>query len=94
MKKQISVYPNVENKNEYFVEGATGENSALMYLESEYPEVKGKFTPKNARIVFMSVCLDCKSNWINDDVCGECGEYRLSKRQKQAYFFTKSLIDN
>lgn len=89
MKNKIKIYPNVEDRREIFVEGATGENSALMYLESEYPELKGKFTPKDGKIVFLSICLDCESYWINDDVCGECGEYRLSKRQKQAYFFTK-----
>lgn len=88
-KKEISVYPNVEDRKEYFVEGATGENSALMYLESEYPEIKGRFTPKDARLVHMSICLDCNSYWINDDVCGECGEYRLSKRYHEAYFFRK-----
>lgn len=91
-KKKIEVYPNVEDRDEFFVEGATGENSALMYLELEYPEVKGKFKPRNAKLVFMSKCLDCESFWTNEDVCGECGEYRLSKRQHPAYFFTHEKI--
>lgn len=92
MNKEISVYPNVEDRKEIFVEGATGENSALMYLEVDYPELKGKFKPKDARVVFLSRCLDCNSYWINDDVCGECGEYRLSKKQKSTYFFTKRTL--
>lgn len=89
MKKKISIYPNVEDKNEYFVEGVSGECEALMILESEYPEIKGKFKPKNARVVYLSKCLDCESYWINEDVCGDCGEYRLSKRQHEAYYFSK-----
>ncbi len=87
MKRKIEVYPNVENKDEYFVEGAKGEVSALMYLEIEYPEVKGRFKPKDAHMVFMSKCLDCETYWTNEDVCGDCGESRLSKRAKPAYFF-------
>ncbi len=33
-------------------------------------------------------CLDCGSFWISDDVCGECGEFRLSKRPIPTYYLS------
>jgi hypothetical protein len=90
MKKKLEIYRDCEDSDSYFVEGVDGEVSALMQIEINYPEAKGVFKPKDGRLVLMSKCLDCESWWINeDDLCGECGEPRLSKRAHHAYYFTK-----
>lgn len=71
----------------FFVEGAHDNAEAIKYLEIEYPETKGVFLQKDVQEVTMHECLDCRSYWVSDDVCGECGEMRLSKRCKYAYSF-------
>lgn len=89
--KKIITYRDVEDNDAYFAEEASGEVSALIAIETDYPEAKGVFKPKDGRLVLMSKCLDCESWWVNEDgCCGECGEQRLSKRAKQAYYFCKS----
>ncbi len=86
-KKSVEVYQSYD-RDAYFVENATDAKSALKSLEEEYPEVVGQYFEGDAKSVMMSMCLDCETFWINDDlVCGDCGEMRLSKRQKQAYYF-------
>jgi|JI10StandDraft_1071094.scaffolds.fasta_scaffold614744_3 hypothetical protein len=86
-KKSVEVYQSYY-RDAYFVENATDAKSALKYLEEEYPEVVGQYSEGDAKSVMMSRCLDCETFWVNDDwVCGDCGEMRLSKRQKQAYYF-------
>jgi len=88
--KGMCAFQDYENKGSYFVEGATGETSALLFLEVEYPECAGEFKPKDARLVEMAMCLDCHSWWVGDDqLCGECGEDRLSKKYKDVYWFMK-----
>lgn len=95
MNAKIEVFEDKENRGSYFIQGATGELSALALLEREYPEIKGLFLPKHARSVFLSKCLDCESFWINEDeICGDCGEMRLSKRQKHAYYFNGDFLSN
>lgn len=89
-KKEIRTYVDYEDTQSWFAEGATGEVSALITIETDYPEAKGLFQPKDGRLVGMSMCLDCESFWVNEDgMCGECGEQRLSKREKPAYWFHK-----
>jgi len=89
-KQKIRAYEDIENRGSYIVEGALGPCEALMHLEIEYPEVKGKFTPKMSRDILMRKCLDCDSYWFDEDgICGECGEMRLSKRERGAYWFHK-----
>lgn len=89
-KKEIRAYEDIENSGAYIVENAKGEVSALIHLEIEYPETKGKFVPKDGKFVHMRACLDCASIWVDDEgICGECGEYRLSKKVTPAYWFIK-----
>lgn len=39
-----------------------------------------------------------KGGWVqeerklDDKTCGDCGENRLSKREKQAYYFTEKIL--
>lgn len=90
MRKQTRAYEDIENRGSYIVENAMGPCEALIKLEIDYPEVKGKFTPKMAKEISMRKCLDCESYWFDEDgVCGECGELRLSKRETPAYWFHK-----
>lgn len=91
MKKQTRVYEDIENRGCYVVENALGPVEALMKLEIEYPEIKGKFIPKMAREISMRKCLDCESFWSDEDgICGECSEMRLSKREIPAYWICKN----
>lgn len=92
--KGIDIFPDYEMRGSFFVEGAQGPVEALLHLENylvlDGPEYKGIFKPKDARLCEMSKCLDCDSWWVTDDsVCGECGEYRLSKKYKEVYWFNK-----
>lgn len=43
-------------------------------------------TADNLEKVFLRKCLDCESYWTGDDVCGECGQMRLSKRGHWAWY--------
>lgn len=90
-KTAYAAYQNIEERGEYFVEGFEDKLSALLYLETEYPETKDMFTVEDIEDVDMSICLDCETYWVNDEgICGDCGEMRLSKRSHQAYYFRKS----
>jgi ribosomal protein L32 len=86
--KRIKVFEDIENRGYYIVEGANSPEEALKYLALEYPETKDIFKAEQGKSVRMYKCLDCESYWISEDVCGECGEYRLSKKSRQAYYFT------
>lgn len=85
--KRIKVFRDIEMHGNFFVEGAKNNEEAMKYLEFEYPETKGQFLLKDVQEVTMHKCLDCESYWVSDDVCGECGEMRLSNRCKYAYSF-------
>lgn len=90
MNRRISVYTDYEDENAYFVEGARGPVEALFALEIEYPEINGKFNTSDIRDVNLSKCKDCDTSWVKEDgICGHCGEARLSKRSRQAYYFCK-----
>ena len=90
MSNSISVYPDYETHGSYFVEGVKGPVEALIHLELYDKECVGIWKPKDARLVDMAMCLDCESFWVDEDgTCGECGEQRLSKRSKPAYWFIK-----
>jgi DNA-directed RNA polymerase subunit RPC12/RpoP len=87
MRKNIEVFEDMEEKGHYLVYGTRGVMEAMIALEFEYPETKGIFKPKDARECTSYKCLDCGSHWISDDVCGECGEYRLSKKGRELFYF-------
>ena len=90
---KIKVYPDIENRGSYFVEGTKGEVEALIHLELYDPELTGIWKPKDAKLIRMAMCLDCESFWVDEDgTCGECSEQRLSKRSKPAYWFMKKDI--
>lgn len=89
MKKQIEVFRDVENSGSFLVYNAKDKKEALLTLEFEYPEVKGEFKIKDIKDTFSYKCLDCLSYWISEDVCGECGEDRLSKKAIQVFYFIK-----
>lgn len=44
--------------------------------------------------VVMRPCLDCNSSWVSDDVCGDCGEHRLSKRSYKAWTLSADASRN
>lgn len=92
MKKiEIGVLKDRENPNSFFVEGIEENNglTALAELEKEYPEIKGFFNVQDGEFVPMQDCLDCGSGWVtsDDEICGECGEYRLSKKKRWVWWF-------
>lgn len=85
--KHVETFENTDERGEYFV---TAKNvqpvSAYEYLCIDYPHCRNKYTVENAHLIRMRECLDCKSSWIGDE-CGNCGEARLSKREKEYYHF-------
>lgn len=89
MRKGADSFEDCENKGSYFVWGVKGPLEALMVLSIHWPETKDMFTPKDVHDGFLRKCLDCDSMWMSEDVCGECGEYRLSKREKPCYYVSK-----
>lgn len=90
MRKGAESFEDSENRGNYFVWGVKGPMEALMVLGIHYPETKDKFKPKDAKEAYLRKCLDCDSYWVSEDVCGECGEYRLSKREKFCYYVKTS----
>lgn len=90
MTKGAVSFEDCENKGNYFVLGVKGPMEALMLLGIHYPETKDKFKPKDAKEAYLRKCLDCESYWMSEDMCGDCGEYRLSKREKSCYYVKTS----
>lgn len=89
MAKKIEVFRDMEDSDSYFVYGTEDAGTARVYLEIEYPETKNIFSLINAKEVRMSKCLDCGSWWTGDNTCGECGEFRLSRRGRYYWQFSK-----
>lgn len=87
--KRIELFKDCEQELSYFVGGAKNNEEALKYFEIEYPEMKGVFLLPEIQEVSMYKCLDCGSYWVSDDVCGECGEFRLSRKGKEYYHLLK-----
>lgn len=90
MKKNIEVYEDIEEKGSYLVYGSKNMADAVKALSLEYSESVGKINIEQSKYVASYKCLDCESYWTSDDVCGECGEYRLSKRAKWCWYFQKN----
>ena len=88
MKKNIDIYPNTDQPDELLVQGKCTAQEALDLAKKEYPVEATLYTIKNVQPIKMQKCLDdgylnvtvAEGCCISDDVCGECGEYRLSKR--------------
>lgn len=80
MKKEIEIFPNWEMEDELIIVGKCTAEDALELAKKEYPETSSIYEVDCVHPVEMHRCLDCGSLWISDDVCGECGEPRLSKR--------------
>jgi hypothetical protein len=93
MKKEI--LSDMEDRNNYFVLGCRDKTEALKLIKKEMFN-KGNLTISELSEVVMKKCLDCGSSWVSDDVCGECGEDRLGKREKRAFMFEvlSPIIDN
>lgn len=88
-KKQPVSYPDVEG-NGYFAENCTREEAWELIL-GELPDSEDKDfdrTIDELQQVAMHKCLDCGSYWTGDDVCGECGEARLSRRFHYAWYLS------
>lgn len=86
--KIIDIFPNTDQPNELIVNGKCTAQEALNLAIKEYPEEATLYTIENVHPVKMQKCLDdgflnvtiAENVCISDDVCSECGEYRLSKR--------------
>lgn len=66
----------------WYVEGASNLKEAAEYLNNKYlDEDQGVYKESDGRIARLHKCLDCDMAWEHsgDYMCGECGEYRLSK---------------
>ena len=89
--KTISVYPDYETAGTFFIEGVKDAVEALAELEKEMEDYKGVWRSEDAKLVNLHRCIDCEMEWTHDGdyVCGECGEYRLSKKYKEVYLFEK-----
>lgn len=94
MRKGADSFEDVENRGSYFVWGVKGPMEAMCVLDIHYPETQGTFTVKDVREAFLRRCLDCDFWWWSDDICEECGEDRLSKREKAAYYISKRPLPN
>lgn len=84
-KKIINVFEDVENLGNWYITYTKDKEKAWKQAIFDYPEITKQFTIDDMEEVIMYKCLDCESYWVSDDVCGECGEYRLSKRQTPSY---------
>jgi hypothetical protein len=80
MKKKTSIFTDLENPDCFIASGQKNKAEVLKDLFGDYPETVGNYTEDSIKHAIMYKCLDCESYWISDDVCGDCGEYRLSKR--------------
>ena len=90
----ISVYPEYEGQDGWFVEGAKTEQEAVEAMNSEYLfEDQDTYKVGDAEIKTLHRCLDCDMQWCHDGdyTCGECGEPRLSKKYIEVYYFNKQV---
>lgn len=81
-KKQPTSYRCLEGTG-YFAENCETKEQAWELILEEHPDSDDADfdrTIDELKQVWMRPCLDCQSAWVSDDVCGECGEPRLSKR--------------
>jgi len=86
----IEVFPDRENQGGFLVFGSNEDMYEAMKAIGEYDEeYKDYFAAEDCTFSTCYECLDCGSYWISDDVCGECGEYRLSKRGRECWYITK-----
>lgn len=82
-----SIFRDMENQNTWFILGCQGREEARKVVLKEFPDQL--FNNHNRLVeVQMRKCLDCGSYWVSDDICGECGEDRLSKRVLKAFEFS------
>lgn len=88
MKKTKEAFLSLDSRSDILVYGCKTESEASEEAKQEYPELFDADEDMHFTITdtVSYKCLDCLSRWISDDVCGECGEYRLSKRAEQVYF--------
>ena len=90
----VDVYEEYENDG-YFVEGAKTPEEASNKMNEEYHhEEQGIYKPEDAEIRRLHKCLDCDMQWCHDGdyCCSECGEYRLSKKYIEVYYFSKKVV--
>jgi len=87
-KKMPSAYRCIENTG-YFAENCKTKEEAWELIQGEMPDSEDDdfpYTIANLEEVEFRPCLDCHSAWTGDDVCGDCGEARLSKRGYLAWY--------
>ena len=90
MKNKIpTAYRCIENTG-YFAENCKTKEEAWELIQCEAPDAEDDdfpYTIADLQQVEMRPCLDCGTAWATDDnVCGECGEPRLSKRGYLAWY--------
>lgn len=86
-KKQPTSYRCCEGTG-YFAENCTREE-AFELISADHPDGEDEdfqYTAEDLKEVTMRPCKDCGSSWTGDDICGECGEDRLSKRSYRAWY--------
>lgn len=86
MKKKPEASEDVEISGNYYALYCKNREEAWRVVIEDYPEAVQSYTIDSFEEVIMYKCLDCNSMWVSDDVCGECGEFRLSKKQIPAYY--------
>jgi len=87
-KKKPITYKCIEGTG-YFAENCTTKEEAWELILGELPDSEHDDfdrTIDELQEVIMRPCIDCRSAWTGDDVCGECGEHRLSKRGYYAWY--------
>lgn len=89
MKKKQPVAFQCSENTGYFAENCATREEAFDLIRAEHPDGEDadfSFTAEDLKEVKMRQCIDCHSAWTGDDVCGECGESRLSKRFYYAWY--------
>lgn len=87
--RKTEVFESSEMQGDYYIQFAKDKNEAWEVAIAEYPQILENYKKEDLQIDTMYRCLDCQSYWISDDVCGECGEYRLSKVKIPVYKLEK-----
>lgn len=88
-KKETQVFEDCENPGSYLISYFKNREDAWKCALKEYPEIAIKYTIDDMQLTHTNKCLDCLSSWIGDDLCGECGEPRLSRINVPTYYLHK-----
>ncbi len=81
-------YESWEDAGSYLISYFSSKEDAWHCVIGEFPEIMEDYEIDDMELTTSYKCLDCGSFWISDDVCGECGEFRLSKRPIPTYYLS------